>query len=272
MYYWVLLNLALTCRSRLTNLAQRAEMADMDQVIKQLLTLQDRDRKILGVEAELSGMVQQRQVLNDKVAVNQAQLETVKNQFKQLESARKQLELEADGFQQQIQKYSLQQYQTKKNDEYRALAHEIETCKASIRQREDRQLDLMEQAEAIHKQVLASTAAHNEIGKVVSAQLSDLRAREEKLVAELASLKASRHKLTEGLDEGYCSRYERLLKHKGEKVLVGVDRGACGGCHIMLPPQTIILCKTKAEMVTCINCGRMLYYSPEMDPAAGADD
>jgi predicted nucleic acid-binding Zn-ribbon protein len=78
---------------------------------------------------------------------------------KQIESDRKQRELEVEGKKQQIGRYSLQQFQTKKNEEYRALAHEIELCNAEIVKLEDAQLELMEQAEATQREILAANRA-----------------------------------------------------------------------------------------------------------------
>ena len=60
-------------------------------------------------------------------------MDAVKTKIKLVETERKKLELEVDSKKQQIERYSLQQFQTKKNEEYRALAHEIETCRAEHR-------------------------------------------------------------------------------------------------------------------------------------------
>ena len=87
-----------------------------------------------------------------------------------------------------IAKYSLQQFQTRKNEEYRALAHEIETCKAAITQIEDRELELMEQAEAGQKDLARATQHSNEMKKLVEDQLAQLAAREQSLTKELAEL------------------------------------------------------------------------------------
>src|SRR4051794_28264711 len=98
-------------------------------VIENLLVLQDRDRKIMRVEAELSNVGPERLALESRAKQAQAQLEAAKLKVKQIESDRKKLELDVEARKQQIEKYSLQQFQTKKNEEYRALAHEIELCK-----------------------------------------------------------------------------------------------------------------------------------------------
>ena len=55
------------------------------------------------------------------------------------------------------------------------------------------------------------------------------------------------------------------MRSKGEHVVVGVDRGVCGGCHMKLPPQLLVMCQADRELVGCSNCGRILYYTREMD-------
>ena len=63
------------------------------------------------------------------------------------------------------------------------------------------------------------------------------------------------------------ARYERLVKSKGDNVVVGVQHGVCGGCHMRLPAQILVTCQAQQELVGCINCGRILYYTRDMDLA-----
>jgi predicted nucleic acid-binding Zn-ribbon protein len=51
-------------------------------------------------------------------------------------------------------------------------------------------------------------------------------------------------------------------------VVVGIEHGVCGGCHMRFPVQLMVACKAAKELVTCPNCGRILYCTPEMDVAA----
>jgi uncharacterized protein len=239
----------------------------MLEAIEKLLILQDRDRNIQRVRQELAHIEPERQMLNAKAAGTQASLDAAKNRLKQIESDRKKLELEVETQKQQIEKYSLQQFQTKKNDEYRALAHEIEGCKATIFKLEDQQLELMEKAEAGQKEVVVATQAANEARKLVEGQIADLAVREKNLRKELADLESNRGELLGAVDETARSRYERLLKSKGGNVVVGVQHGVCGGCHMKLPAAVLVACQAQQELVTCINCGRILYYTRDMDLA-----
>jgi predicted nucleic acid-binding Zn-ribbon protein len=66
------------------------------------------------------------------------------------------------------------------------------------------------------------------------------------------------------VDDSTRSRYERLFKSKGENVVVTVEHSACGGCHMKLPTQIVTNCRAQGELVTCPNCGRILYFTRDM--------
>jgi predicted nucleic acid-binding Zn-ribbon protein len=194
-------------------------------------------------------------------------LETAKLRVKTIESERKRLELEAEGHRERIARYSAQQLETRKNEEYKALANEIETCNREIHKLEDQQLELMEQAEAAQRQIAAAKQAANNHKKVVDTALKDLEEKEQNLRAELVVVQAERATLSAQVDESALLRYERMLRNKGANVVVGVQHSVCGGCHMKLPTQLIIHCQAAQELVVCINCGRLLYFTPDMDVA-----
>jgi uncharacterized protein len=237
----------------------------MLEPIKQLLVLQDRDRNILRLRAELANIGPECRALQAKAANSRSSLEAASLKIKQIESERKKLELEVEAKKQLIERYSLQQFQTKKNDEYRALAHEIELCRTDIVQLDDQQLELMEQAEAAQKELAAVSQAAIEVEKTVAEQIADLGERETNFERQLTELESERSQLAQAADETYRRRYERLLKSKGENVVVGIEHGVCGGCHVRLTAQTVVSCQGEDDLVTCINCGRILYYTPTMD-------
>jgi hypothetical protein len=239
----------------------------MQQIIEKLLILQDRDRRILHIREQLARVQPERQAFLDKAAATQAGLDSVKTKVKQVESSRKELELEVESKKKQIERYALQQFQTKKNEEYRALAHEIETCKGEIATLEDQQLELMEQAESLQKEAGAAGREADAARKSAEGQVRELAAREQKLRDELTALESNRNELKADIDERPLSRYERLLHNKGDSVVVGIEHGVCGGCHMRFPVQLMVSCQAAKELVTCPNCGRILYYTSDMDVA-----
>jgi len=239
----------------------------MYDIIEKLLILQDRDRRILQVREQLARLGPERETLRVQTGAALAALEAAKGRGKQIESERKQRELEVEAKKQQIGRYSLQQFQTKKNEEYRALAHEIEGCNAEIVKLEDAQLELMEQAETTQREILAGSRASEDLKKLADGQIKELDAREQALTGELAELESNRHQLKSAVDGPVLLRYERLQKLKGGSVVVGIQHGVCGGCHMKFPVQLVVTCQADRELVTCPNCGRILYYTSDMDLA-----
>jgi uncharacterized protein len=242
-------------------------IANMLETIEKLLILQDRDQKIRRVQGELAHIEPERESLKVRAITAQTELEHAKLRVKQIESSRKELELEVEAKKLLITRYANQQFQTRKNEEYRALAHEIDMCKDAIFKIEDQEIELMEQAEAAQKEVLRSTQAANDARNLADEQLERLSSREQNLQKELAELEANREALAAAVDTGARGRYERLVRSKGENVVVGVQHGVCGGCHMKLPPQLLVTCQAEKELVGCSNCGRILYYTPDMDLA-----
>jgi predicted nucleic acid-binding Zn-ribbon protein len=236
----------------------------MLEVIEKLLILQERDRKVRRVQSELANIEPERQSLKAKLAGSQTALESAKLRVKQIETERKRLELDVESKKTQIERYANQQLLTRKNEEYRALAHEIETCKADINKIEDQEIVLMEQGEQAQKNMVAATREADAAKKLVEEQIFKLGERERSLSKEIAELESNRGELASAVDETTRGRYERLLKSKGDSAIVGVNHGVCGGCHMKLPAQVLVTSQGQQEIVTCTNCGRILYYTRDM--------
>jgi predicted nucleic acid-binding Zn-ribbon protein len=236
----------------------------MLEAIEKLLILQDRDRHIGQLRAELERIEPERAAMLARSSGAQASLDNARLRAKQIESDRKKLELDVVAKKELIEKYANQQFQTKKNEEYRALAHEIEICKEAIVKLDDQQIELMEKAEAAQREVAAANAILNDARKHGESLVADLNKREEKLKKEIAELEASRAQHFQAVDVTFRTRYERLIKTKGSNVVVGVEHGVCGGCHMKVPTQLLMTCQAQQELVTCSNCGRILYYTRDM--------
>ena len=129
---------------------------------------------------------------------------------------------------------------------------------------EDAEIVLMEQAEVAAKEVVHAAAEAAAAKKLVEDQIGKLNQREENLKKEFAELTTSREQLAGAVDESTRNRYERLFKSKGENVVVGIEHTACGGCHMKLTAQVMTSCRAQAEIVTCPNCGRIVYFTRDM--------
>src|SRR5215207_2981272 len=116
--------------------------------VTQLLVIQDRDRKLRQLKVELKNAPIERKSLETKLAGVSAALDAAKLKAKEIEVKRKDLENEVRTRQDRILKYEQQKLATKKNDEYQAFDHAVDSLKREIAGVEDRELELMESAEA----------------------------------------------------------------------------------------------------------------------------
>jgi len=123
----------------------------------------------------------------------------------------------------------------------------------------------MDQGERAQREVATLTQTGAETKRTVDGRLADLTAREAQLRQELNALEANRNELAAAVEEGARTRYERLLKQRGGSVVVGIERGVCGGCHMQLSRHLVVACIADQEIVSCPNCGRILYYTRDMD-------
>ena len=240
----------------------------MFPAIEKLLILQDRDRHLLRTRAELVSLAHERQSIQERSTGAQAALAVARERVKQNESDRKKLELDAQAQQLSINKYADQQLQTRKNEEYRALGDQIAHCKKTIAQLEDQKLEVMEQGEKLQKETAAANAAFQAAKKLLDDQSAAIDERERNLKLQLADYEAQRAAAGNEVEEETRARYDRLLKTKGENLIVGVANSVCGGCHMKLPTQVILSCKADAELNFCPHCGRVLYFTRDMETAA----
>ncbi len=227
--------------------------------IENLLVLQDRDQKIRTLDAELKLSPQERKEVETRLSTAQAQFEQIRHETQAIEIERKKLELDADTKRAAIARYKTQQMQTRKNEEFQALAGEIGRFEKDIGTIEDEEISLMERAEAAKQLVAAASNDLNTAKHLAANRLRDLDAKTAALESRLSELRSTRESLVATLDEDLCIRYERLLKSKGDSAVVALEHDVCTGCHMKVTTQTAVKARGAKEIVCCEQCGRILY-------------
>ena len=228
--------------------------------VTQLLIIQDRDRKLRQLKTELKNAPLERKALEGKLAGTSAALDAAKLKAKEIEVQRKDLENQVQLLNERIQKYEHQKLGTKKNDEYQAYDHQIETLKKEIATLEDRELELMEAAEA-QKPLVANAEKESAATKSqVERQMNDLVEKVKAIEAQQVAVQADRAKLTTVVDEDLLDTYQRLFDKKDGVAVAALANEICQGCHVKAQTHIIHAVKAAKEVTTCLNCGRILYY------------
>ncbi len=227
--------------------------------LEQLLVLQDREQKIRQIETEIGTLPLQRKNLETQLAESVAGVENLKQKTRQNEMDRKKMELDVGTRAESIARLKTQQYQTRKNDEFQAISHEIQRYEDEIRKIEDTELELMVEADKVKADLAIEEKKAAVVKESIGRQTSDLEEKGKALQTRLEELTKERAELAGKIDEDLLGQFERLFKSKGDAVIVALEHEVCTGCHMKVTTQTAHRVKAGKEIVSCENCGRILY-------------
>jgi len=227
--------------------------------LEQLLVLQDRQQKIKQIQTEVETVPLQKKSLEAQLAASVAGVEVLKQKARRVEMDRKKLELDVGTRTESISRLKTQQYQTRKNDEFQAIGHEIERYENEIRKIEDEELELMMEADKLRADLGVEEMKAATVKESVARQTADLNTKSKTLELRLEELTKERAEIAGKIDEDLLGRFERLFKSKGDAVVVPLEHEVCTGCHMKVTTQTAHRAKAGKEIVSCENCGRILY-------------
>jgi predicted nucleic acid-binding Zn-ribbon protein len=228
--------------------------------IEQLLVIQNRDQKIKALRAELETVPFERTRVEQFLASKGKAFDEVKQRGREVEVHRKKLELDAQSRRDSIAKFKTQQYQTRKNEEFQAIGHEIERFEKEIQSIEDQEIELMEQTEVIQFQVANADREFKAAKIQAEQQQTDLEKKKKVLEEQLQTTLVEREELVGGADPDLLYRYERLFASKGGNAVVPIEHEFCMGCHMKNTTTLVHRVKLGREITDCEQCGRILYW------------
>ena len=228
-------------------------------IIEKLLLVQDHDQRIMKFEKELTDLPKRKASIESLLDEHRQAVTSAKDEVKARQSDIKQVELEVETHRERIRKFRDQQLQLKSNKEFRTMEDEIAAVEKAIRAKEDTILEIMEKLDAAAAVVKEREQAlkHEEIS--IRKDIDAIEQRGGTIKKELDLVRESRDKLALEADTTRLALYNRLFINKRDKVLVPVENGACGGCHMKLPPYVCHEAKKQTEPIFCDFCSRMLY-------------
>jgi predicted nucleic acid-binding Zn-ribbon protein len=229
--------------------------------LDKLLVLQDRDSKRLAFEQHLNAVPREIAAVETRIAAEKAAIEAAKTGWRELESKKKQLEMEIGGAEEQVAKYRTQQSQVRKNDEYQALTHEIETSQTAIGTLEEQEIAIMLSIDEAKKKFADAEA---ELKKNITgheAKIRALREREKHLQADVAAARETVAVARREVPPALLKIYDRLAVKPGHPVCVTVNGDRCGGCHLKVPTHIVVQARAGVEIATCDQCGRVVYWA-----------
>ncbi|NNC87978.1 MAG: hypothetical protein HKN82_05895, partial [Akkermansiaceae bacterium] len=196
----------------------------------------------------------------ERLAKHDAEVAAAKTAIQENEIAIKNLELDIGTRRQTITRLKQQQFETRKNEEYQAINHEVSRYNGEVDELETRELELMENGDRLARELEAAESAYATTHAGVQDEIKALEERATKFRAEADGLEAERAGLAAEADPDLLSLYDRLLATRGAPVVVGITESRqCTGCHVRATPATMVRVQGGKELVQCENCSRMLY-------------
>jgi len=227
-----------------------------------LLAVQEQDRTLYRLNRDITDIPTRSKHVQDILEGHRQTLHKAVEEAKKTGTHIHQLEGEVEERKGKIRRYREQQFQIKSNEEYRALEHEISLVQKEIRALEDQALQLMEGVESAQGDHQRREQDFQAEEARAREDLAALEQRAQNLQAELAAARQKREDLAVGLPPQDLQRYERILGKTHDYAIVPIQNGACGGCHMNLPPHIINDARRPDTLANCVFCGRLLYWQP----------
>jgi uncharacterized protein len=227
--------------------------------IEKLLVIQDHDCRINKFERELADIPARKAAIEALLDDHRKAVAHAKEELKGKLAEMKRVELEVESARERIRKLREQQMQLKSNKDFRTMEDEIAGVQKGIRAIEDKMLEMMEGIEAAQGLIKQRETDLKIEESSVHREVAAIEQRATELRNEIERVRQGRAILALAVEADRLRHYERILANKKDVALVSVENGACGGCHMKLPPYICHEAKKQTEVVVCEFCQRMLY-------------
>jgi predicted nucleic acid-binding Zn-ribbon protein len=232
--------------------------------LAQLIALQNADHNIRTLQAEIESIPQRRAEIEKEFDQRAFEIRGLEEKRDAAFHERSRLETEIFEQKQRADRADRNLMAAKKPDEYTAAIREADAARKQISALETQVLEQMEVFEGAEKE-LAERAP--EVERLRVEMEASFKAFDEQAKAQQKLLDAGRaehEKLLRELPKATSALYDRISKRIRDGIALAEARnGACMACYMSLRPQVMADVRRGAEIITCDNCNRILYYATE---------
>ena len=229
--------------------------------IEQLICLQKVDDEIHIIRKELEGAPQELENLRMRFAEVSDQRNYQQDKMSHLRDQEKRLGLEIDDDTARIKKSKSKLMSVGNAKEYHAMVREMDSLERVNRNREDEKNALREELVRQTSLLAEVEAQHLGLENELAACEQSLQDRVSKAEAALKELEGGRAEASKDVPTPVLARYEFIRERLKHPVIVPVAGGVCSGCNISIPPQNYIELQKAAQILSCPNCQRLMFWS-----------
>jgi predicted nucleic acid-binding Zn-ribbon protein len=231
--------------------------------LQKLIALQNLDTTIRKLEKDLEAIPQRRAEIEKEFDQRAFEIRALETRQDEAKHTRARLENDVVEQKGKVERAERNLMSSKKQDEYTAAIREADAARKQISTLETQileTLEILEQAEA------ALTERADEIVSLKSdreTRLKTFDAETQSQTQQLAKAKTERDLVAAELPKALSVLYNRISTKIRDGVAVAEARNrSCTACFIALRPQVMAEVRRGEEVITCDNCGRILYWVP----------
>lgn len=235
----------------------------MKAELEKLIALQNLDTTIRRLEKELEAIPQRRAEIENEFDQRAFQIRALENQRDEARHNRSRLENEVIDQRSRAERAERNLMSSKKQEEYTAAIREADAARKQISTLETQ---ILEQMESFEQAEASLQERADEIASLNSDREARLKAFDEETQRKSEQLTVSRRdreQVFANLPKAMSTMYSRISARIRDGVAVAEARNrSCTACFMSLRPQVMAEIRRGEEIITCDNCGRILYYVP----------
>ena len=235
----------------------------MKAELQKLIALQNLDTTIRKLEKDQKATPERRAEIEREFDQRAFEIRALENRRDEAKHTRARLENEVVDQRGRAERAERNLMSSKKPDEYTAAIREADAARKQISALETQILEQMEQLEQAESSLNERAA---EIASLNSDREAKLKAFDEEtgtIGDRLATARKEREEVFAGLPKPLSALYARIGARIRDGVAVAEARNrSCSACFMSLRPQMMAEIRRGDEIITCDNCGRILYVAP----------
>ena len=229
------------------------------QKLESLQKLQSIDSQIDELRKVRGALPEEVMDLEDEVAGYDTRVDKQKAELASIEEGIGSSKVAIKDAEKLISKYGEQQMNVRNNREHDAITKEVELQQLEIQILEKRIKEAYEKVELKKEEVKATEDKRAERQRDLEEKKEELENITKESEADEASFEKSRTKASKAIEDRLLKSYNKVRNNmRNGLAVVPVQRGACGGCFNIVPPQMQAEIREQKKVIVCEHCGRIL--------------
>ena len=234
----------------------------MKEGLLQLLKLQEVDKKLFSLEEAKEKYPAEIDLRRSNIAEARSKLSKLEADSEEQEKKQRHCEREIESSKATLREREERFSVVTTNKEYDALQLEIEMCKKTIAEHETQRLEAIGKLEEMQEQIAEEQEAFEEVRAVEQERIDELEGQLGTMQEQIDEVEKSREVVAESIDDQLLETYKRKKGRRGIRV-AAVHKAACGACYYQMPAQMLNEVRVGDRVINCESCGTIMVWNEQ---------